>query len=158
MWALGLQMLHIALIIIFWVLIIYLYKRNNAKTKFVPETSLATKSELVTSDKLNCPGCKADLTISKLLHSSYCFGGNAIVFDCKNCQGKFYYYPQSGFIELGLLGCSPVIDPIPIYRYKYSLIMSRKNQIININFDNGVYKIPSSILKKDGLNMEFSEC
>jgi hypothetical protein len=68
---------------------------------------------------VSCPGCEVALDWPALLRCSvfYEFDGGykepCVIFDCEHCDARVYFRVFGNQLETGLLGCSPVFDPIP---------------------------------------------
>jgi hypothetical protein len=78
-----------------------------------------------------CPACEAALDWSNVHTRSvfYAFGGYkepCIVFDCERCSSRVYFRVFGNQIETGLLGASPVFDPIPCACVTHNTDLSMK--------------------------------
>lgn len=103
--------------------------------------TLTKKSNSASSSSTNkidtrCPSCKAPLHIEEMLDSAVFFAPGAIVFDCSYCHDRVYFALYEDNIEMGMLGCSPVVDPIPLESYAYPLGFDMKS-----NIQDGILKI-----------------
>ena len=78
------------------------------------------KAAALPSDcNMKCPACNCSLHIEGMLDAAVFFAPGAIVFDCWQCHDRVYFAPYERHVEIGILGCSPVIDPIPCNDYLY---------------------------------------
>lgn len=95
---------------------------------------------------IQCPSCKAVLLIEEMLDCAVFFGPGAIVFDCCRCRDRVYFAPYEDNIEMGMLGCSPVVDPIPLVSCAYPLNFDMKSHIqdgiLSIEIKDRSWKIP----------------
>lgn len=130
--------LFLSLILLWLVLRAFLFLKKEAGNK-------------LESPKLNpeivCPTCSADLSIEKMLDASVCFEPGAIVFDCPHCKDRVYFSPYEKHIEIGRLGCSPVLDLIPFansdYPENFKMKSEIKNGVLQIQVAEKVWRIPS---------------
>jgi hypothetical protein len=94
-----------------------------------------------------CPTCRANLSIEKMLDASVCFEPGAIVFDCPHCNDRIYFSPYENHIEIGKLGCSPVLDPIPFansdYPENFKMKSEIKNGVLQIQVAGKEWRVPS---------------
>ena len=81
------------------------------------ESSVALRAPL--HKDILCPSCKSSLHIEGMLDAAVFWGPGAIVFDCSYCHDRVYFSPYESHIETGILGCSPVLDPIPLEDFSY---------------------------------------
>ncbi len=111
-----------------------------------PETKIPTFSSGPTRTDIRCPSCKAQLLFEGMLDRAVFFGPGAIVFDCNHCHDRIYFAPYEGSVEIGTLGCSPVVDPIPFesYAYPQDFEMSSNIQdgVMTIVIKERTWKIP----------------
>lgn len=111
-----------------------------------PETKTPTVSSAPTRTDIRCPSCKAQLLIEGMLDRAVFFGPGAIVFDCSHCHDRIYFAAYEDNVEVGTLGCSPVIDPIPLesYAYPQGFEMSSNIQdgVMTIEIKEKTWKIP----------------
>lgn len=107
-----------------------------------------------TCTDIRCPSCKAQLLIKGMLDKAVFFGSGAIVFDCNHCHDRVYFAPNEDNVEVGMLGCSPVIDPIPLesYAYPQGFEMSSNIQdgVMMIAIKEKIWKIPRYGLWNEG--------
>ena len=129
-------------LVIIWGLLTFLtfiYKR------IVPPQH-KNKLELPLSNEIKCPTCHCPLEIVEMLNAAVFFGPGAIVFDCKNCHDRVYFSPYEDFIETGVLGCSPVVDAIPVEKFSYpngfDMTSSTQNGILEIKINEHSWAIP----------------
>lgn len=83
-------------------------------------TPIKTETLTVFEKDIKCPVCASSLQMDKMLDSAVFYAPGAIVFDCQHCHDRIYFAPFDAYIEIGVLGCSPVVDPLPIASYSYS--------------------------------------
>jgi hypothetical protein len=113
---------------------------------------MQTRKEIPTASSapilkdIQCPSCKAPLHIEGMLDRSVFFAPGAIVFDCNHCYDRVYFAPYEDNIEVGMLGCSPVVDPIPLESYTYPQNFDMKSNIqdgiLSIGIKERSWKIP----------------
>ena len=83
-----------------------------------------------------CPYCKSSLRIEGMLDAAVFWGPGAVVFDCSYCRDRVYFSPYESHIETGTLGCSPVLDPIPLEDFSYP-----RDFDMTSNIQDGILKI-----------------
>lgn len=81
--------------------------------------SAKTDAPKVVDINIKCPSCDLSLGMEKMLDAAIFYSPGAIVFDCIHCQDRIYFSPYETHIEVGILGCSPVVDPVPIAEFAY---------------------------------------
>lgn len=54
-----------------------------------------------------------------MLDAAIFFDPSAVVFDCPHCKDRVYFAPFDKRIDVGVLGASPVLNPLPIMSYTY---------------------------------------
>src|SRR5690606_29898721 len=104
------------------------FNRPEKKAPIAPSTPVRTDTQ--------CPSCKGPLLIEEMLDGAVFFGPGAIVFDCSHCHDRIYFAPYEDNLEVGVLGCSPVVDPIPLESYAYPAGFEMKS-----NTEDGILTI-----------------
>ena len=81
-----------------------------------------------------------------MLNGAAFFGPGAIVFDCCHCHDRIYFALYEDNVEVGILGCSPVADPIPVETYAYpegfDMRSNTHDGILTIEIKEQTWKIP----------------
>jgi len=98
--------------------------------------AMRTASRSQTKKDTQCPSCNVLLHIEEMLDNAVFFGPGAIVFDCCHCHDRVYFAPYEDNIEMGRLGCSPLVDTIPLHSSAYPLDFDMKS-----NIQDGILKI-----------------
>ncbi len=117
---------------------VYHFLKTGKKTPTAPFVPTCTD--------IRCPSCNALLHIEGMLDSAIFFVAGAIVFDCSDCHDRVYFAPYDDNIEVGTLGCSPVVDTMPHECYAYPPFFEMKSSIqdgiLNIEIKDKSWKIP----------------
>ena len=93
---------------------------------------------------IECPECSNEISFLEAFNNAFCWGGSAIVFRCPKCNNTAYFSAIGKEIEVGFLGGSPTIDPIPNQKYKIHIKTKIEDQNMTIYYDNLTKNIPSS--------------
>jgi hypothetical protein len=107
-----------------------------------------TKSEIssVFDKNIKCPSCASALEMDKMLDAAVFYVPGAIVFDCMHCHDRIYFAPFDAHIEIGVLGCSPVVDPLPIGSFSYSEeanpVCKENDGILKVHMNTRTWCIP----------------
>jgi DNA-directed RNA polymerase subunit RPC12/RpoP len=130
--------LLLSLILLWLILRAFLFLKEEPKKK---------PGNLKLNPEIACPTCSAYLSIEKMLDASVCFEPGAIVFDCPHCNDRIYFSPYENHIEIGRLGCSPVLDPIPFatsdYPENFKMKSEIKNEVLHIQVAEKEWRVPS---------------
>jgi hypothetical protein len=88
------------------------------------------------------------MSFQKAFDSAFCWAGAepAIAFKCGQCQAPICFKPNEGTLEIGILGGSPTLDPIPVDVYPINVRWTRNNQMLTIEYGEEERSIPSSYL------------
>ena len=80
--------------------------------------------------------------------SAFCWAGAepAIAFECPHCQAPLCFIPHNKTLEIGILGGSPTLDPIPVDAYPISVGWTRNEQVLTIKYAEEARSILSSYL------------
>lgn len=123
------------------VFVLGLYYFNRHETKAPTVSSTPTRTDI------RCPSCQAQLLIEGMLDKAVFFDPGAIIFDCSHCHNRIYFAPYEDNVEVGKLGCSPVVDPIPHESYAYPQGFGMRSNIqdgvLTIEIKEKTWKIPS---------------
>lgn len=97
---------------------------------------------------IDCPHCRRALDFEDVFRTAWCWSGAeiAVVANCPRCGETLYFSPRPGFIEWGMLGASPVADPIPIARYAIELSCGRQGEWVEICYRQETRRLPSARL------------
>lgn len=97
-------------------------------------------------NNMKCPTCNCILYIEEMLDAAVFFEPGAIVFDCWQCHDRVYFAPYENHVEMGILACSPVIDPIPcndyLYPTNFDMISNIQEEILHIHIGTRSWEIP----------------
>jgi hypothetical protein len=101
---------------------------------------------LMFKENIQRPSCENFLPIEEMLDAAVFFGPGVIVFDCPHCRSRVYFAPYENHIEIGTLGCSPVVDPIPHNKFSYpagfKMTSDIRDGILNIQIQGRRWAIP----------------
>jgi predicted RNA-binding Zn-ribbon protein involved in translation (DUF1610 family) len=100
--------LYVVLFLV-WILVCF-YTRGKSQEAVLP---------LKSAGDMKCPNCKSSLALDKMLDGAIFTEPGAIVFDCPACNDRVYFSPYEDRIEIGILACAPVINPIPVSDHQY---------------------------------------
>jgi hypothetical protein len=78
--------------------------------------------------------------------AAFCWAGEevSVVFKCAHCGTPIYFGPRGNEIEVGMLGASPVVDPIPMATYPIAVSSRRDGQMLVVEHAGEARKLPSS--------------
>lgn len=93
---------------------------------------------------IQCPECVDDLPFGEAFVRSFCWAGSAVVFPCPLCNAPNHFSPGEHSLEVGMLGASPVVDPLPGKRYPIIVQTERRGDKLLISFDGKRIELPSS--------------
>lgn len=93
---------------------------------------------------MQCPECGEEVPFGDAFVRSFCWAGSAVVFRCPLCSTPSHFSPGEHSLEVGMLGASLVVDPLPGKRYPISVQTERRGEILLISFDGKSMELPSS--------------
>jgi len=95
---------------------------------------------------ISCPECRREMEFKAAFDAAFCWAGKeiSVVFKCAHCGTPIYFGPRGNEIEVGMLGASPVVDPIPMAIYPIAVSCRRDGQMLCIEHEGEARKLPSS--------------
>jgi hypothetical protein len=122
-----------------------LFSRIGAKASL---RQIVKSPPLLRTGAVDCPHCGHALDFEDVFRSAWCWSGAeiAVVANCPRCGDTLYFSPRAGFIEWGMLGASPVSDPIPMARYAIELSCDRQGEWVEIGYRQESRRLPSARL------------
>jgi hypothetical protein len=100
--------------------------------------------------KVACPECEEPVEFAAVFESSFCWAKGAVAFNCPSCGKPAYFAPGNQSIEVGMLGASPTLDPIPGVRYPTQVTTDRQEQFLTISWQGHSKQLPSAYVYISG--------
>src|SRR6185437_10669814 len=94
--------------------------------------------------KIACPECQELVEFADAFEASFCWAKSAVAFNCPSCGKPAYFSAGNESIEVGMLGASPTLDPIPGIRYPVQIVTHRQDQFLTISWQGHSKELPSA--------------
>ena len=94
--------------------------------------------------EITCPECRRYVEFAAVFESAFCWANGAVAFNCPSCDKTAYFAPDGEEIEVGFLGASPILDPIPGIRYRTEVEVQRQGQFLTISWCGLSKQLPSA--------------
>lgn len=93
---------------------------------------------------IHCPECRAEVPFHDAFVRAFCWAGGAIAFRCPLCDAPSHFSPHGHVLEVGFLGASPVLDPVPGETYPITVQTERYGDKLKISYDERTVELPSA--------------